>query len=152
MWRKLELSNALSYTHTVRNEGLKPVVMKPLWMWLPEIIGCDRVSVTDMTEIRGWKLHWATLTLIKEIGIKLGVLKLSGMWQTFNVCDLLNHHGCDRVSVTDMTEIRGGKLHWARCTHSKVIGMKPVVLKLFGMWKKSLICIWNTVRGKGGLL
>ena len=71
---------------------------------------------------------------------------------TFNVCDLLNHHGCDRVSVTDMTEIRGGKLHWARCTHSKVIGMKPVVLKLFGMWKKSLICIWNTVRGKGGLL
>ena len=77
--------------------------MKPLWMWLPEIIGCDRVSVTDMTEIRGWKLHWATLTLIKEIGIKLGGLKLSGMWQTFNVCDLLNHHGYDRVSVTDMT-------------------------------------------------
>ena len=30
-----------------------------------------------------------------------------------NVChipDLLNHHGCDRVSVTDMTAIRGGKL------------------------------------------
>ena len=104
------------------------------------------------TETRGGKLHCATLTLTKEIRIKLGVLKLSGMWKTFNVCDLLNHHGCDRVSVTDMTEIRGGKLHWARCTHSKVIGMKPVVLKLFWMWKKSHICIWNTVRGKGGLL
>ena len=103
--------------------------------------GCDRVSVTNMTETRGGKLHWATLTLIKEIGIKLGVLELSGMCQTINVChicDLLNHHGCDRVSVTDMTEIRGGKLHWATCTHSKVIGMKPVVLKLFWMWKKSL--------------
>ena len=28
-----------------------------------------------------------------------------------HIRDLLNHHGCDRVSVTDMTEIRGGKLH-----------------------------------------
>ena len=28
-----------------------------------------------------------------------------------HIRDLLNHHGCDRVSVTDMTAIRGGKLH-----------------------------------------
>ena len=43
-----------------------------------------------------------------DIGTKLGVLKLSGMCQTINVChicDLLNHYGCDRVSVMDMTEL-----------------------------------------------
>ena len=28
-----------------------------------------------------------------------------------HIRDLLNHHGCDRVSVTDMTAIRGGKLN-----------------------------------------
>ena len=54
----------------------------------------------------------------------------------YNVChipDLLNHHGCDRVSVTDMTEIRGGKLHWATLTLIKEIGCSaPSVSKSWG--------------------
>ena len=72
-------------------------------------------------------------------------VKPLGTWQKVmvviecNVChipDLLNHHGCDWVSVTEVTEIRGGKLHWA--THTlRNEGLKPVVLKPLRMWQKS---------------
>ena len=40
--RNRSISTALSYTHTLRNVGSKLVVLKPLRMGLPEIIGYDR--------------------------------------------------------------------------------------------------------------
>ena len=162
MWRKLEHLNCTQLHSLTKKcrvktssiETVMDVTARNKRMWQKSHHTKPHHSVMDVTEIGAFQLHWATLTLTMDIGTKLGVLKLSGMCQTINVChicDLLNHYGCDRVSVVDMTEIRGGKLHWATCTHSKVIGMKPVVLKQFWIWKKSL-CIWNTVRGKGGLL
>ena len=145
MWRKLEHLNCPelhTYTKKCRVktssiETIMDVTARNKRMWQKSHHTKPHHSVMDVTEIGAFQLHWATLTLTMDIGTKLGVLKLSGMCQTINVChicDLLNHHGCDRVSATDMTEIRGGKLHWATLKLTMDIGIKLGVMKLSGMW------------------